>query len=88
MDSEPAIRVARKHVNGWMTVLALGLLPVGLLACLYVLIGVPAEAQAVGDAPTNSHPLPLHGSAGSAQPSYSRVTRRRRANCGPLGKHL
>ena len=49
MDSVPAGRVARKHVNGWMTVLALGLLLLGLLACLYVLIGFPAEAQAVGD---------------------------------------
>ena len=30
-----------------MTVLALGLLAVGLLACLYILIGFPAEAQTV-----------------------------------------
>ena len=47
MDSDPASRAPRKHTNGWMTVLALGLLAVGLLACLYILIGFPAEAQAV-----------------------------------------
>ena len=44
MESDPASRTLRKHTNVWMTVLALGLLAVGLLACLYVLIGFPAEA--------------------------------------------
>ena len=61
MDSEPVSRARRKHTNGWMTVLALGLLGAGFLACLYVLIGVPAQAQAVGDSttePTASAPAP------------------------------
>ena len=58
MDSDPASRAARKHANGWMTVLALGLLAVGLLACLYVLIGFPAEAQAVGGSTESTQPLP------------------------------
>ena len=48
MYSDPASRMPRKHANGWMTVLALGLLVLGLLACLYVLIGFPAEAQVSG----------------------------------------
>ena len=52
MDSDPASRARRKHTNGWMTVLALGLLALGLLACLYILIGFPAEAQAVGGSTT------------------------------------
>jgi hypothetical protein len=64
MDSEPLSRVRRKHTNGWMTVLALGLLGAGFLACLYVLIGVPAQAQAqaVGGSttePTLSAPPPV-----------------------------
>jgi hypothetical protein len=44
-----------------MTVLALGLLGAGFLACLYVLIGVPAQAQAVSGSttePTLSAPAP------------------------------
>ena len=45
MDRDPVSR--RKHANGWMTVLALGLLTAGSLACLYVLIGLPAQAQVV-----------------------------------------
>ena len=56
MYSDPASRMPRKHANGWMTVLALGLLVVGLLACLYILIGFPAEAQVTGDAPTTVAP--------------------------------
>ena len=59
MDSDPAIRVLRKHTNGWMTMLALALLAAGLLACLYVLIGVPAEAQTVSDATTGSSAAPV-----------------------------
>jgi hypothetical protein len=59
VDSDPAITVLRKHTNGWMTILALALLAVGLLACLYVLVGVPAEAQTVSDAPTASSPAPV-----------------------------
>src|ERR1700691_5781994 len=60
MDSDPLRRVRRKHTNGWMTALALGLLAAGFLACLYILIGVPAQAQAVGDstpAPPATAPL-------------------------------
>jgi hypothetical protein len=52
MDSDPLRRARRKHTNGWMTALALGLLAAGFLACLYILIGVPAQAQAVGDSTT------------------------------------
>jgi hypothetical protein len=33
---------AHAHVGGWTMVLALGLLAVALLICLYVLIGFPA----------------------------------------------
>ncbi len=50
MYSDPASRLPRRHANGWMTVLALGLLVLGLLACLYVLVGSPAEAQTTGSA--------------------------------------
>jgi hypothetical protein len=56
MDSDPASSAARKHTNGWMTVLALGLLAVGLLACLYILIGFPAEAQVTGSADSITAP--------------------------------
>jgi hypothetical protein len=56
MYSDPASRMPRKHANGWMTVMALGLLVLGLLACLYILIGFPAEAQVTGDAPTTVAP--------------------------------
>ena len=56
MDSDPASRAVHKHTNGWMTVLALCLLAVGLLACLYVLVGFPAEAQVTGS--TDSIPAP------------------------------
>jgi hypothetical protein len=59
VDRDPAITVLRKHTNGWMTILALALLAVGLLACLYVLVGVPAEAQTVGDTTTTSSPAPV-----------------------------
>jgi hypothetical protein len=71
MDSDPASRAPRKHTNGWMTVLALGLLAVGLLACLYILIGFPAEAQAVNGstitAPANTV-TPAYAPPASAQP--------------------
>ncbi len=56
MYSDPASRIPRKHANGWMTVLALGLLVLGLLACLYILIGFPAEAQVTGDTPASVFP--------------------------------
>jgi hypothetical protein len=59
MESESLGRVPRKHSNGWVTILALGLLAVCLLACLYVLIGFPAQAQVTGstlETPTQSAP--------------------------------
>ena len=46
MDSDPASKTSRTHTNGWITVLALSLLVAGLLACLYVLVGYPAQARA------------------------------------------
>jgi hypothetical protein len=52
MDSDPQRSARRKHTNGWMTALSLGLLVAGFLACLYVLIGVPAQGQAVGGSTT------------------------------------
>src|SRR5271156_3090454 len=58
MDSDPASRASRKHTNGWMTVLALCLLAVGLLACLYVLVGFPAEAQVTGSTDSITTPVP------------------------------
>jgi hypothetical protein len=48
MDRDLVSTEPRTHARGWMTVLVLGLLAIGLLACLYILIGFPAEAQAVG----------------------------------------
>jgi hypothetical protein len=70
MDSEPVGRAPRKHTNGWMTVLALGLLAVGLLACLYILIGFPAEAQVSGSTTT-----PVNTAApASASPAYASPT--------------
>ncbi len=48
MESDPATMAEHKHTNRWMTMLALGLLAICLLACLYILIGFPAEAQTVG----------------------------------------
>jgi uncharacterized membrane protein YciS (DUF1049 family) len=48
MESDPASMAENKHTNRWMTMLALGLLAICLLACLYILIGFPAEAQTVG----------------------------------------
>ena len=58
MDSDPASRAVHKHTNGWMTVLALCLLAVGLLACLYVLVGFPAEAQVTGSTDSITTPAP------------------------------
>ncbi len=52
MDSDPLRRMRRGHTNGWMTALSLGLLAAGFLACLYILIGIPAQAQAVGGSTT------------------------------------
>ncbi len=70
MDSDPLRRTPRGHTNGWMTALALGLLAAGLLACLYILIGVPAQAQAVGGSTTEPALAPTP--APSYTPSYRR----------------
>jgi hypothetical protein len=59
MEGESLRRVPRKHSNGWVTILAIGLLAVCLLACLYVLVGFPAQAQVTGstlETPTQSAP--------------------------------
>jgi hypothetical protein len=68
MDSDPAGRAPRKHTNGWMTVLALGLLAVGLLACLYILIGFPAEAQTVDTTAPANTATPAYASPATSQP--------------------
>jgi uncharacterized membrane protein len=62
MESDSASSAPRKHANGWITVMALGLLAAGLLACLYVLIGFPAAAQEV------SNSAPGTATASSIQP--------------------
>src|ERR1700733_2872459 len=62
MESDSASSAPRKHANGWITVMALGLLAAGLLACLYVLIGFPAAAQEV------SNSTPGTATASSIQP--------------------
>jgi hypothetical protein len=56
MDSGLLSRAPKKHTNGWVTVLALGLLVAGFLGCLYVLIGFPAQAQTAG-APATEPPV-------------------------------
>jgi hypothetical protein len=56
MEGESLRRATRKHSNGWMTILALGLLAVCLLACLYVLVGFPAQGQVTGS--TLETPVP------------------------------
>jgi hypothetical protein len=83
MDSEPVGRAPRKHTNGWMTVLALGLLAVGLLACLYVLIGFPAEAQVTGSttAPVNTV-APAAASPAYASPAPTQPFRRQYPSYG------
>src|ERR1700757_5212852 len=63
MESDPASMAEPKHTNGWMTVLALGLLAICLLACLYILIGFPAEAQTAGGST-------IVDPAGSPAPAY------------------
>ena len=72
MQSDPPSMAARKHTNGWMTVLALGLLAICLLACLYVLIGFPAEAQATGGS-TIVDPAGSPASASPVTPSPRRL---------------
>jgi hypothetical protein len=54
MDSDSLRSARRTHTNGWMTALSLGLLVAGFLACLYILIGVPAQGQTVGGSTTES----------------------------------
>jgi hypothetical protein len=74
MESNSPGSAARKHTNGWMTVLALCLLAVGLLACLYVLIGFPAEAQVTGSStdiiatPAPAYPQPVRRQSAAAYP--------------------
>jgi len=51
-----------------MTVLALGLLVLGLLACLYILVGFPAEAQVAGDSPATVAPTAPAVPAATTQP--------------------
>jgi hypothetical protein len=68
MDSDPVSRAKHRHTNGWMTVLALCLLGAGFLACLYVLIGVPAQAQAVGGSATE----PTVSAPPATAPAYYR----------------
>jgi hypothetical protein len=83
MDSDPAGRAPRKHTNGWMTVLALGLLAVGLLACLYILIGFPAEAQVNGSTTTPpSTGTPANVSPAYASPALTQPIRRPLPNYG------
>jgi hypothetical protein len=83
MDSDPEGRAPRKHTNGWMTVLALGLLAVGLLACLYILIGFPAEAQVNGStiAPPSTG-TPANVSPAYASPAFTQPIRRPLPNYG------
>jgi hypothetical protein len=83
MDSEPVGRAPRKHTNGWMTVLALGLLAVGLLACLYILIGFPAEAQVSGSttAPVNTA-TPASASPAYVSPTLTQPVRRQYPSYG------
>jgi hypothetical protein len=83
MDSDPAGRAPRKHTNGWMTVLALGLLAVGLLACLYILIGFPAEAQVNGSttAPVNTA-TPASSSPAYVSPTLTQPIRRQLPSYG------
>jgi hypothetical protein len=73
MDRSPAIAVGSKHAGGWMTVIALGLLAVALLVCLFVLIGFPAEAQMNGSTAPHSSSV---ASRIDAAPSDSRPLRR------------
>ncbi|MGC2400381.1 MAG: hypothetical protein WA510_11380 [Acidobacteriaceae bacterium] len=65
MASVPPTRVTRRHTNGWMTALALGLLLLAVLACFYILTGYPAGAQAdtgalseATSSPASSLPVP------------------------------
>src|SRR3984957_2792959 len=68
MESDPASMAEHKHTNRWMTVLALGLLAICLLACLYVLIGFPAEAQTVGGSTIDPAASPTPAAPAYTQP--------------------
>jgi hypothetical protein len=74
MDSNPVSLAARRHANGWMTAAALCVLALGLLACLYVLIGYPAEAQVTGS--TIAPPAPAQSVPSDVAPSPFRPLRR------------
>src|ERR1700722_16196314 len=68
MESDPASMAEHKHTNRWMTMLALGLLAICLLACLYILIGFPAEAQTVGGSTIDPATPHFPGSPAPFQP--------------------
>jgi hypothetical protein len=79
MYSDPASRMPRKHANGWMTVLALGFLVLGLLGCLYILVGNSAEAQVTGStadlpsapAPQTQAPVTAPSAPAASSPARS-----------------
>jgi hypothetical protein len=73
MDRDSASTAARRHANGWMTVVALCLLAVGLAASFYVLIGFRAVAQVTGSTISPPDPVP---SPTSAPPSTIRPLHR------------
>ena len=79
MVTDSASTAQRKHTNGWITIFALGLLVIGLLACLYVLAGTPAVAQSVTGLPQSSPaqpetPAPTHIVVNASQaPVYHRA---------------
>jgi len=68
MESDPASMAEHKHTNRWMTMLALGLLAICLLACLYILIGFPAEAQTVGGSTIDPSTTQIPASSTPYQP--------------------
>jgi hypothetical protein len=72
MDRDSASSASRKHANGWITILALGLLAIGLLACLYVLIGSPAAAQVVSSTTQGSAVSPAPAPSSPALPQTFR----------------
>jgi hypothetical protein len=73
MDRDSANTAARKHANGWMTLVALCMLVAGLAACMFVLFGFPAEAQVTGSTVSSPDPAP---SLTPAPPSNVRTPHR------------
>ena len=74
MVDDSANLLPRKHAQGWMTLLALTLLVLGLFACLLVLAGTVAGAQVTGStaqaAPVPPIPAPLPTRAYRRVPVY------------------